>query len=958
MSGQDANGQDANRQDARRSWIVSRDAKIGLAIVLAFVALFAIIIVHRLLRSGEQEQIAGAQAINEGEQRVLTKSAKPEETVRAKTVDAVPFEPSGNTSQPSASFQPSPAVSSDSVLKLKPAASGQQAHPAGTVQADSVARPDSEPAGRLLHAPGQTESALAADQPERHTNLETAGSAAPKSLRPVIEHPAEAIPGPTAEPQQQVPASTGGGPAGTHMGERSLHAANSQLQLPHARSHASSGASQIRRGATAPEPAGTASEPLSPAAGQPADTLRDQSEPLRLSGQPTQQGEPRSPWQPNAPTPSATGPANAGLMPAEPTQQLSRQGESTWQPRAELGGTDSGPGRTQQGQPNSAAMLGPEDNWAPLNQQRRQPAATYQSLTDGRRSSGAESGHNDEAASGRANDTQRPAETEPSLVAGDFEPPAGWQPPPANLPFAQPLEPQQPPADNEPGTADTPLQPANRASPVLQPFGLPADSSHLSQPQQPGSAAAGPAAATASPAIETAGPGAGASNQQPATQLAPTVPPATQASPQATGMPLSSDQYQPGTTAPGGKLEPGQQPGVSSAPDQPPASSLAAQQSGAGASMQPLPPAAQNLPGPGGQMVPAPAAPVGSGPGRATQPIGPAAQAGQPSATGSASPQTQLPPNQYQATGPQDVYASGSPAPGQQPNRGLAAHPVSPPAKPTSRYGQPWAAGQFGWRPNGQKSTVPPPEHRGGSIPARSPSSSQPAGPPAVPYAQPGGPSGAGQGGQRATVLQPNAPYGYAASLPFGPATGTWPAGPTQPQVQEPAPMQSSPEATANLNAANRLAPAGTYVVQRGDSFWSICFKFYGTPKYCRELEEYNRIRWRWLNPGASQEYVLHVGDVIELPSVQVLEQLARAAAPSQQVQTGQSSLPGDCYVVQPGDTLSGIARRFLSDAGRWIEIYKLNRHILTDPNYLRPGMELRLPQTQLGERPGPRDLQ
>jgi len=160
------------------------------------------------------------------------------------------------------------------------------------------------------------------------------------------------------------------------------------------------------------------------------------------------------------------------------------------------------------------------------------------------------------------------------------------------------------------------------------------------------------------------------------------------------------------------------------------------------------------------------------------------------------------------------------------------------------------------------------------------------------------------------------------------------------------------------MNAASRLGPTHTYLVQRGDSFWSICLKFYGTPKYCRELEQYNRMRWQQRHPNAGEEYVLHVGDVIELPGLEVLQQLARARLSSQQVQAGGPNGQPDRYVVQPGDTLSGIARRFLGSAGRWIEIYKLNRHILSDPNYLRPGMELRLPETQLSERPGQGGLQ
>ncbi|TMC92077.1 MAG: LysM peptidoglycan-binding domain-containing protein, partial [Chloroflexi bacterium] len=45
---------------------------------------------------------------------------------------------------------------------------------------------------------------------------------------------------------------------------------------------------------------------------------------------------------------------------------------------------------------------------------------------------------------------------------------------------------------------------------------------------------------------------------------------------------------------------------------------------------------------------------------------------------------------------------------------------------------------------------------------------------------------------------------------------------------------------------------------------------------------------------------------------------------------------PPNLYTVKPGDTLSTIARDQLGDAGRWREIYRMNRsQIGDDPNLL-----------------------
>ena len=50
-------------------------------------------------------------------------------------------------------------------------------------------------------------------------------------------------------------------------------------------------------------------------------------------------------------------------------------------------------------------------------------------------------------------------------------------------------------------------------------------------------------------------------------------------------------------------------------------------------------------------------------------------------------------------------------------------------------------------------------------------------------------------------------------------------------------------------------------------------------------------------------------------------------------------------YTVQPGDTLSGIAKKFLGNASEYMEIFNANRDQLSDPDKIKPGQVLKIPQ-------------
>jgi len=49
-------------------------------------------------------------------------------------------------------------------------------------------------------------------------------------------------------------------------------------------------------------------------------------------------------------------------------------------------------------------------------------------------------------------------------------------------------------------------------------------------------------------------------------------------------------------------------------------------------------------------------------------------------------------------------------------------------------------------------------------------------------------------------------------------------------------------------------------------------------------------------------------------------------------------------YVVKAGDSLSKIAEEFYGDKMLYPKIFEANRHLLSDPNKIKPGQKLRIP--------------
>ena len=131
--------------------------------------------------------------------------------------------------------------------------------------------------------------------------------------------------------------------------------------------------------------------------------------------------------------------------------------------------------------------------------------------------------------------------------------------------------------------------------------------------------------------------------------------------------------------------------------------------------------------------------------------------------------------------------------------------------------------------------------------------------------------------------------------------------------------------------------------VKVNDNYWSISKRTYGTARYYSSLALYNKHR-------ISDPKKLRPGMKVLIPDPKVLEERYPEFFRNQQRKSAQPSgyfLKPDgtpAYRVGERETLSEISQKHLGRASRWIQIYRLNQQILKDPNRLKLGTVIMLP--------------
>ena len=137
--------------------------------------------------------------------------------------------------------------------------------------------------------------------------------------------------------------------------------------------------------------------------------------------------------------------------------------------------------------------------------------------------------------------------------------------------------------------------------------------------------------------------------------------------------------------------------------------------------------------------------------------------------------------------------------------------------------------------------------------------------------------------------------------------------------------------------------PDGIYTVKPDDTYWTISKHAYGTARFFSSLALYNKNRIK--DPRK-----LRKGMKVVIPDPKVLieryPELLQDYIPKKKMPSGYFLKPDGmpAYRIGERETLSDISQKHLGRASRWIQLYRMNQHVLQNPNRLKPGTVIDLP--------------
>jgi nucleoid-associated protein YgaU len=147
-----------------------------------------------------------------------------------------------------------------------------------------------------------------------------------------------------------------------------------------------------------------------------------------------------------------------------------------------------------------------------------------------------------------------------------------------------------------------------------------------------------------------------------------------------------------------------------------------------------------------------------------------------------------------------------------------------------------------------------------------------------------------------------------------------------------PSAQEQTPDQVELVEENGELVPKGlptTYKVEKGDHLWSIAEKFYQSG--------YNWVDIAQANSLASPD-MIEVGQELAIPKAAAMEPTYVAQTPT--------SIDGNSYTVQAGDSLWDISVRAYGDGYAWTRIYEANKAVIgNNAGIIEVGTVLSLPR-------------
>jgi len=149
---------------------------------------------------------------------------------------------------------------------------------------------------------------------------------------------------------------------------------------------------------------------------------------------------------------------------------------------------------------------------------------------------------------------------------------------------------------------------------------------------------------------------------------------------------------------------------------------------------------------------------------------------------------------------------------------------------------------------------------------------------------------------------------------------------PAKPAAQPQAPQGPTAQQVQELNDKKREAALTNLVNQMGLKAQNLVLDVQGDRVIAKGTVNSQEDKEKLVLLLGNTEGIAHVDDQLTVSNPQ-------PQAPQAQF-----------YDVQPGDSLSKIAKHFYGDAHKWRHIFEANRDVIKDPDLIYPGQTIKIP--------------